>query len=65
MIYRLQAAYNRLTFKMEIDERVETFFSLRMGHHAGRSTAGPCTETMGINSYSKQEKDNYTQTLDK
>ena len=48
-----------------IDERVETFFSLRMRHHAGRPTTDNCAETIGINTYSPREMDNYTQTLDK
>ena len=47
------------------DERVETFFSPRMRHHAGRPTTGHYTETMGINTYSQRGTDNYTQTLDK
>ena len=46
-------------------ERVESFFSPRMRHHAGRPTTGHYTETMGINTYSQRETDNYTQTLDK
>jgi len=50
---------------MGIDERVESFFSPRMRHHAGRPTTGHYTETMGINTYSQRETDNYTQTLDK
>ena len=48
-----------------IDERVETFFSLRMRHHAGRPTTDHSTETMGINSYSPRETDDFTQILDK
>ena len=47
------------------DERVETFFSPWMRYHAGRPTTGHSTETMGINTYSQRETDNYTQTLDK
>ena len=31
-------------------ERVETFFSPRMWHHAGRPTTGHSTETIGKNS---------------
>ena len=53
------------TSDLRNDERVETFFSPWMRHHAGRPTTGHSTETMGINTYSQRETDNYTQTLDK
>ena len=46
-------------------ERVDTFFSPRMWHHAGRPTTGHCTETIGINVTSPQETDNCTLILDK
>ena len=46
-------------------ERVDTFFSSRMWHHAGRPTTGHCTETIEINTTSHQETDHYTQTSDK
>ena len=46
-------------------ERVDTFFSPRMWHHAGRPTTGHSTETIGINVTSPQETDNCTLILDK
>ena len=58
-------AYGIYSQKRRNDERVETFFSPWMRHHAGRPTTGHSTETMGINTYSQRETDNYTQTLDK
>ena len=41
-------------------ERVDTFFSPTMWHHAGRPTTGHWMETIGINITSPQETDHYT-----
>ena len=45
---------------MSTCERVDTFFSPTMWHHAGRPTTGHWTETIGINITSPQETDHYT-----
>ena len=42
--------YDQYSFFERFGERVETFFSPRMWHHAGRPTTGHSTETIGKNS---------------